>query len=93
MSVNVRSAACDAAPRRYSRADERNQMARAPTPRSSAPTPRPRTSSSSVLDLAGDAAHSSERIAAPVACWLAASAGVDLEEAMQLAREVAPDDG
>ena len=28
-----------------------------------------------VLDLAGEAAHSSERIAAPVACWLAARAG------------------
>ena len=28
-----------------------------------------------VLDLAGVAAHSSERIAAPVACWLAARAG------------------
>jgi hypothetical protein len=44
-----------------------------------------------VLDLAGEAAHSSDRIAAPVACWLAARAGVDLEEAMRLAREVAPD--
>jgi hypothetical protein len=42
----------------------------------------------SVLDLAGEAAHSSERIAAPVACWLAAKAGVGLEEAMALAREV-----
>ncbi len=41
-----------------------------------------------VLDLAGEAAHSSERIAAPVACWLAARAGVDLDEAMRLAREV-----
>ena len=42
----------------------------------------------SVLDLAGEAAHSSERVAAPVACWLAARAGADLEEAMRLAREV-----
>jgi hypothetical protein len=41
-----------------------------------------------VLDLAGEAAHSSERIAAPVACWLAAKAGVSLEEAMRLAQEV-----
>jgi hypothetical protein len=41
-----------------------------------------------VLDLAGEAAHSSERIAAPVACWLAAKAGVELGEAMKLAREV-----
>ena len=30
-----------------------------------------------VLDLAGEAAHASERIAAPVACWLAARAGVE----------------
>ncbi len=45
-----------------------------------------------VLDLAGEAAHSSERIAAPVACWLAAKAGVDLDEAMRLAQEV-PSDG
>jgi hypothetical protein len=41
-----------------------------------------------VLDLAAEAAHSSERIAAPVACWLAARAGVELPEAMQLARDV-----
>ena len=44
-----------------------------------------------VLDLAGEAAHSSERIAAPVACWLAARAGADLETAMRLARGVNPD--
>jgi hypothetical protein len=42
-----------------------------------------------VLDLAGEAAHSSERIAAPVACWLAAQAGVGLDEAIRLARQVA----
>ena len=41
-----------------------------------------------VLDLAGEAAHASERIAAPVACWLAARAGVELNEAMRLAKEV-----
>jgi Domain of unknown function (DUF6457) len=41
-----------------------------------------------VLDLAGEAAHGSQRIAAPVACWLAARAGVELDEAMRLAREV-----
>jgi hypothetical protein len=45
-----------------------------------------------VLDLAGEAAHASERIAAPVACWLAARAGADLDEAMRLAREVTPSD-
>ncbi len=42
----------------------------------------------SVLDLAGEAAHASQRIAAPVACWLAARAGVELDAAMRLAREV-----
>jgi hypothetical protein len=41
-----------------------------------------------VLDLAGEAAHASQRIAAPVACWLAARAGVELDEAMRLAQEV-----
>jgi Domain of unknown function (DUF6457) len=45
-----------------------------------------------VLDLAGEAAHSSERIAAPVACWLTAKAGVGLERAMALAQEVRSDD-
>ena len=45
-----------------------------------------------VLDLAGEAAHASERIAAPVACWLAARAGVELDEAMRLAKEVDPTD-
>jgi len=40
-----------------------------------------------VLDLAGEAAHRSQRIAAPVACWLAARAGVDLEQALRIARE------
>jgi hypothetical protein len=45
-----------------------------------------------ILDLAGEAAHSSERVAAPVACWLAAKAGVGLDAAMKLAREVDSDD-
>jgi Domain of unknown function (DUF6457) len=39
-----------------------------------------------ILDLAGEAAHSSQRIAAPVACWLAARAGVELDEALRLAQ-------
>jgi hypothetical protein len=41
-----------------------------------------------LLDVAGEAAHSSERVAAPVACWLAAKAAVPPEEALTLAREV-----
>lgn len=55
-----------------------------------APTPE---EIESVLALAGVAAHASERIAAPVACWIAARAGVPLEAAMRAAREVAADDG
>jgi hypothetical protein len=39
-----------------------------------------------LLDLAGEAAHSSERVAAPLSCWLAAKAGVDPERALELAR-------
>lgn len=41
-----------------------------------------------ILALAGVAAHSSERRAAPVACWLAARAGVGPDEARALAREL-----
>jgi hypothetical protein len=41
-----------------------------------------------VLDLAAEAAHASERVSAPVACWLAARAGRDLEEALELARKI-----
>lgn len=42
----------------------------------------------SLLDLAGEAAHASERVAAPVACWVAAKAGVSPEEALAKAREI-----
>jgi hypothetical protein len=41
-----------------------------------------------LLDLAGEAAHSSQRVAAPVACWLAARAGVDPAAALHIAQEV-----
>lgn len=43
-----------------------------------------------VLELAGDAAHASERTAAPVACWLAGRAGLDLDAALALARDLSP---
>ncbi|HYZ78495.1 MAG TPA: DUF6457 domain-containing protein [Gaiellaceae bacterium] len=46
-----------------------------------------------VLNLAAEAAHASERIAAPVACWLAAKAGRSLAESLVLAKEVAPASG
>jgi uncharacterized protein DUF6457 len=42
-----------------------------------------------ILELAAEAAHGSERIAAPVACWLSARAGRSLEESLTLARQVA----
>lgn len=41
-----------------------------------------------LLDLAGVAAHASERVAAPVSCWVAARAGVDLDEAIRVAHEI-----
>jgi hypothetical protein len=43
---------------------------------------------SQLLDVAGAAAHSSERVAAPVACWVAARAGVPPARALQVAREI-----
>ncbi|MGI8920182.1 MAG: DUF6457 domain-containing protein [Solirubrobacteraceae bacterium] len=41
-----------------------------------------------LLDLAGEAAHCSERVAAPVACWVTAKAGCSLQDALAPAREV-----
>ena len=41
-----------------------------------------------LLDLAAKAAHSSERIAAPLACWIAGRQGLDLDEAITLAAEI-----
>lgn len=38
-----------------------------------------------LLELAGVAAHSSERVAAPIACWLVGRAGISVEEARRLA--------
>jgi DNA-binding transcriptional regulator YdaS (Cro superfamily) len=47
---------------------------------------------SELLDLAGTAAHASERVAAPVSCWVAARAGVTPERALAAARELAGED-
>jgi hypothetical protein len=44
-----------------------------------------------LLDLAGEAAHSSERVAAPVACWVAAKAGLTPAEALSAARDIGDD--
>ena len=53
--------------------------------------PPTNTEFSTLLDLAGEAAHASERVAAPVACWVAARAGVEPARALELAREVSAD--
>jgi hypothetical protein len=45
-----------------------------------------------ILDLAGAAAHSSERVAAPAATWLAARSGRDLADALQLAKGISGDE-
>lgn len=41
-----------------------------------------------LLDLAGIAAHASERIAAPIACWLTARAGLGADDAKALAATI-----
>ena len=40
-----------------------------------------------LLELAGVAAHSSERTAAPIACWLVGVAGLSPAEALELAHQ------
>ena len=50
-----------------------------------APTPE---QVATLLDLAGVAAHASERTAAPIACWLVGQAGVPPADALTLAAEV-----
>jgi hypothetical protein len=47
---------------------------------------------SALLDLAGVAAHASERVAAPVSCWVAARAGLTAEQALALARSLGDDE-
>ncbi|HEV2857271.1 MAG TPA: DUF6457 domain-containing protein [Solirubrobacterales bacterium] len=44
-----------------------------------------------LLDLAATAAHSSERTAAPLACWVAGRSGRPLAELGAIAKEVAPE--
>ncbi|MBX3285402.1 MAG: DUF6457 domain-containing protein [Acidimicrobiales bacterium] len=39
-----------------------------------------------LLELAGVAAHASERIAAPIACWLVGRAGLDAADALERSR-------
>jgi hypothetical protein len=42
-----------------------------------------------LLSLAGSAAHSSERTAAPISCWLVAKSGVTAAQARVLAEQLA----
>jgi Domain of unknown function (DUF6457) len=42
-----------------------------------------------ILELASLAAHASERMAAPLTCWAAASAGLSPAAAVELARSLA----
>jgi hypothetical protein len=42
-----------------------------------------------LLALAGDAAHASERTAAPIACWLIGRAGIDPNDARRRAGAIA----
>ena len=41
-----------------------------------------------ILELAAVAAHASERVAAPVACWLAGRVGLDPAAAIAAANEI-----
>jgi len=45
-----------------------------------------------LLELAGTAAHSSERTAAPLACWIAGRADMSLTELRALAAGIGSDD-
>ncbi len=42
-----------------------------------------------LLDIAGKAAHASERTAAPLACWLVGRSGMPADQALAVATELA----
>ena len=48
---------------------------------------------SALLDLAAEAAHASERVAAPVACWVTARAQRPPDQALAVARAVSAGGG
>jgi hypothetical protein len=52
-------------------------------------TPPSEADIEALLELAGVAAHASERTAAPVSCWVAARAGKSAEEALRAAQALA----
>jgi hypothetical protein len=41
-----------------------------------------------LLELAGIAAHASERTAAPITCWIAARAGVEPRDALAIGKRL-----
>jgi hypothetical protein len=43
-----------------------------------------------LLELAGIAAHASERLAAPLACWMGGASGLAADELLAAARRIAP---
>jgi hypothetical protein len=47
----------------------------------------------SILALAGVAAHSSERISAPLTCWVAAAAGLSPVAALEIAQRLSESSG
>ena len=42
-----------------------------------------------LLSVASEAAHASERVAAPISCWLVARSGHSVEDAVQIAAALA----
>jgi len=55
-------------------------------------TPPTETEIGKLLKLAAVAAHSSERIAAPLACWIAGKEGIGLDEAIARAERIGGED-
>jgi Domain of unknown function (DUF6457) len=51
--------------------------------------PPTRDEVAALLDVAAEAAHSSQRVAGPIACWLAARSGQTPDAALEIARSVA----
>jgi len=46
-----------------------------------------------LLELAGVAAHASQRLAAPIACYLVGRAGLDAAAALELGARIGPEPG
>jgi hypothetical protein len=51
------------------------------------------TDREAILRLAAVAAHASERIAAPIACWVGGASGKSLSELIELAEGIGTKDG